>query len=76
MQQGLPAETDRPITQPNTLAGQQALANAHGHEGRFLTSDDFFISMEMNVQNEERAKIEKDRKKRLQLQATEEKALA
>ena len=32
--------------------------------------------MEMNVRNEERAKVEKERKKRLQLQATEEKALA
>ena len=31
--------------------------------------------MEMNVRNEERAKVEKDRKKRLQLQATEEKTL-
>ena len=40
-----------------------------------VTSDDLFISMEMNVRNEERAKVEKDRKKRLQLQATEEKTL-
>ena len=75
-------ETDWPITQPNTLARQQALANARGHGGRFhvtggmhVTSNDLFISMEMNVQNEERAKVEKERKKRLQLQATEEKAL-
>ena len=41
-----------------------------------VTSDDLFISMEMNVRNEERAKVEKEQKKRLQLQATEEKALA
>ena len=32
--------------------------------------------MEMNVRNEERGKVEKDRKIRQQLQATEEKALA
>ena len=84
LQQGRAAEeTDRPITQPNTLARQQALANARGHGGRFhvtggmhVTSDDLFISMEMNVRNEERAKVKKERKKRLQLQATEEKALA
>ena len=63
-------ESDRPITQPNTLARQQALANARGHGGRFhvtggthVTSDDVFISMEMNVWNEERAKVEKDQKK-------------
>jgi hypothetical protein len=73
---------DRPITQPNTLARQQALANARGHGGRFhvtggmhVTSDDVFISMEMSIRNEERGKVEKDRKIRQQLQATEEKAL-
>ncbi len=32
--------------------------------------------MEMNVRNEERAKVEKNQKIRLQLQAAEEKALA
>jgi hypothetical protein len=81
LQQG-DAETDLPITQPNTLARQQALANARGHGGRFhvtggmhVTSDDLFISMEMNVRNEERGKVEKDRKIRQQLQETEEKAL-
>jgi len=41
-----------------------------------VTSDDVFISMEMSVRNEERGKVEKDRKIRQQLQATEEKALA
>jgi hypothetical protein len=63
------AETDQPVTQPNTLAQQQALANARGHGGRFhatggmhVTSDDLFIAMEMTVWNEERAKVEKDRK--------------
>jgi len=83
LQQGWAAETDRPITQPTTLPQQQALANACGHGGRFhvtggmhVTSDDLFISMEMNIRNEERVKVKKDRKKRLQLQATEEKALA
>jgi diphthamide biosynthesis methyltransferase len=44
--------------------------------GMHVTSDDLFISMEKNVRNEERAKVEKNRKKRLQLQATEEKTLA
>ena len=55
LQQG-DAETDWPITQPNTLARQQALTNARGHGGRFhvtggmhITSDDLFISMEMNI---------------------------
>jgi hypothetical protein len=82
LQQGV-AESDRPITQPNTLARQQAIANARGHGGRFhvkggmhVTSDDLFISMEMNFRNEERGKVEKERKIRQQLQATEEKALA
>jgi hypothetical protein len=44
--------------------------------GMHVTSDDLFISMEMNIRNEERGKVEKDRKIRQQLQATEEKALA
>jgi hypothetical protein len=35
LQQGV-AETDRPITQQNTLAQQQALANACGHGGPFM----------------------------------------
>jgi hypothetical protein len=39
-----------------------------------VTSDDLFISMEMNFRNEERGKVEKERKIRQQLQATEEKA--
>ena len=63
-------ETDQPITQPNTLARQQALANARVYGGCFhvtggmhIASDDLFISMEMNVWNEERAKVEKDRKR-------------
>ncbi len=71
LQQGRAAEeTDWPITQPNTLAPQQALTNARGYGGHFhvtcgmhITSDDLFISMEMNVWNEERAKVEKDQKK-------------
>jgi len=77
LQRGRAAETNWPITQPNTLAGQQVLANACGHGGHFhvtggmhVTSDDLSISMKMDVRNEERAKVEKDRKKRLQLQAT------
>ena len=43
--------------------------------GMHVTSDDVFISMEMSVRNEERGKVEKDRKIRQQLQATEDKAL-
>ena len=43
--------------------------------GMHVTSDDVFISMEMSIRNEERGKVEKDRKIRQQLQATEEKAL-
>jgi len=43
--------------------------------GMYVTSNDLFISMEMNIQNEERGKVEKDRKIQQQLQATEEKAL-
>ena len=43
--------------------------------GMHVTSDYVFISMEMSVRNEERGKVEKDRKIRQQLQATEEKAL-
>jgi hypothetical protein len=64
-------------------ASRRKFANADGHGGRFhvtggmhVTSDNVFISMEMSVQNEERGKVEKDRKIRQQLQATEEKALA
>ena len=60
LQQGDEESADRPITQPNTLARQQALANARGHGGRFhvtggmhVTSENLFISMEMNVRNEE-----------------------
>ena len=68
LQQGRAAEeTDWPITQPNTLARQQVLANARGHGVRFhvisgmhVTSDDLFISMEMNIWNEERAKVEEE----------------
>jgi hypothetical protein len=63
LQQGA-AETDWPTTQPNTLAQQQALANTHGHGGHshvtggmHVTSDNLFISMEMNVRNEERTKV-------------------
>ncbi len=41
--------------------------------GMHVTSDDVFISMEMSVRNEERGKVEKDRKIRQQLQVTEEK---
>jgi len=41
-----------------------------------ITSNDVFISMEMSIRNEERGKVEKDRKIRQQLQATEDKALA
>ena len=63
-------ETDRPITQPTTLSQQQALANAYGHGGCFhvtgsmhVTSDDLFISMEMNVWNAERVKLRRTGRK-------------
>ena len=44
LQQGRAAETDRPITQPNTLARQQALANARGHGGRFHVTDGMHVT--------------------------------
>jgi hypothetical protein len=72
----------RPITQPNTRARQESLAHARGHGGRFhatggmhITSDDLFISIEMNARNDERATVEKEKKLRLSLQANEDKAM-
>ena len=45
LQQGWAAEeTDQPITQPNTLARQQALANARGHGGRFHVTDGMHVT--------------------------------
>jgi len=45
LQQGRAAEeTDQPITQPNTLARQQALANARGHGGRFHVTDGMHVT--------------------------------
>jgi hypothetical protein len=70
------------ITQPHTRARQEALAHARGHGGRFhatrgmhVTSDDMFISMEINARNEKRAAVKKEKKLRLSLQANEEKAM-
>ena len=40
-----------------------------------VTSDDMFISMEMNAWNEKRAAVKKKKKLRLSLQANEEKAI-
>ena len=58
------------------------LANARTHGGRFhvtggmhVTSNDFFISHEIDVNRLASAADEKDKKRRQQLQTTEEKAL-
>ena len=74
--------SERPITQPNTQARQDFLAHARGHGGWFhatggmhVTSDDMFISMEMNARNDARATVEKEKKLRLSLQANEDKAM-
>jgi phage terminase large subunit-like protein len=76
-------EADQLITVPNTIARQQALANARGHGGRFMvtggmhsTSDDLFIAMEMSACQKDKDETEKNKKLRLQLQAVEEKAIA
>jgi hypothetical protein len=53
----LPEEDEQQVTEPNTLARQQALANARTHGGRFhasgggthLTSDDIFIAAEIST---------------------------
>jgi hypothetical protein len=73
----------RPITQPHTRARQEALAHVCGHGGWFhatggmhVTSDDMFISMEINVRNEKRAAVKKEKKLCLSLQANEEKEMA
>ena len=59
------------------------LANARTHGGRFhvtggmhVTSNDFFISHEIDVNRLASKAEEKDKKRRQQLQTTEEKALA
>jgi len=76
-------EEERQITQPNTVERRQALVNVRTHGGRFhvtggmhVTSDDFFISHEIGTNRSVREAEEKDKKRRLQLQTTEEKALA
>ena len=76
-------EEERSITQPNTVERQLALTNARTHGGRFhvtggihVTSNDFFISQEIDVNRLASAAVEKDKKRRQQLQTTEEKALA
>ena len=76
-------EEERPITQPNTVERQLALANARTHGSRFhvtggmhVTSNDFFIAHEIGENRAASAAVEKDKKHRQQLQATEEKALA
>ena len=76
-------EADQLITVPNTIAQQQALANARGHGGRFMvtggmhsTSDGLFIAMEMSARQKDKDETEKNKKLRLQLQAVEEKAIA
>jgi hypothetical protein len=76
-------EEERPITQPNTVKRQQALADVHTHggcfhltEGMHVTSDDFFISHEIGKNKEVCKDAEKDKKQQHQLQMTEERALA
>ncbi len=74
---------DKRMTVPNSIARQQALANGRGHGGRFLvtggmhsTSEDMFIAMEMEACQRNNEGAEKDKKRRLQLQAVEEKGTA
>jgi hypothetical protein len=58
-----------PITQPYTLERQQVLANAKSHGGRFqmtnggthVTHDDIFISIEMNMRNEQQGVLNKQK---------------
>jgi hypothetical protein len=71
------------VTEPNTVAGQLALAKAKGHGGHFyvtngahVTCDDLFIAAEMSARRGERAKDEKKKKLALQCQDVEDKALA
>ncbi len=57
-----PEEDKQQVTEPNTLARQQALANARMHGGWFhasgggthLTSDDIFIAAEISTRAKER----------------------
>jgi hypothetical protein len=76
-------EEERPITQPNTLERQQALAEVHSHGGRFhvtggmhVTANDFYISHEIGKNRAACAALEKEKELRQQLQLTEEKANA
>ena len=62
-------EDNEGITVPNTIAQQQALANARGHGGRFMvtwgmhsTSDNLFIAMEMATHHKDKERAEKDMK--------------
>jgi hypothetical protein len=63
------------VTQPNTLARQQALANACTHGGRFhasgrgthLTCDDIFIAAEISSQQKDKDEAEREKKHHLQL---------
>jgi hypothetical protein len=77
-------EEEHQVTQPNTLARQQALANACTHGDRFhasgggthLMCNNIFIAAEISSWQKDKDEAEQEKKHRLQLQAAEEKALA
>jgi hypothetical protein len=70
-------EEEHQVTQPNTLARQQALANAHTHGGWFhasgggthLTWNNIFIAAEISSRQKDKDEVEREKKHRLQLQA-------
>jgi hypothetical protein len=77
-------EEEHQVTQPNTLARQQALANARTHGGQFhvsvgemhLTCNDISIAADIPSQQKDKDEAVQEKKHRLQLQAAEEKVLA
>jgi hypothetical protein len=77
-------EAEHQVTQPNTLARQQALANVCTHGGRFhasgggthLMCNDIFIAAKISSWQKDKDEAEREKKLRLQLQVAEEKALA
>jgi hypothetical protein len=70
-----------PVTVANTRERQEALAAAHTHSkkffvtgGKHVTSNDMFISVELNWQKAEAAEREKDRKSRVEYHVRREAA--